>query len=134
MDEPVFINSRAEMEQILREEVLGYLGLAGESQPYVVPLNYAYTPGRILFHCALSGQKLETIRRNPRVCFTVGRQIGDNLTVTVGYTFLYLSDVIRPGDQIDRTVNFQTNDRPGVLFKETDFWLQGINVGLQWRF
>jgi len=77
MDEPVFIESRAEMEQILREEVLGYLGLAGEEQPYVVPLNYAYAAGRILFHCALTGQKLDAIRRNPRVCFTVGRQTGE---------------------------------------------------------
>ena len=77
MAEPVFIESRKEMERILQEEVLGYLGLAGEEQPYVVPLNYAYTDGRILFHCALEGQKLDSIRRNPRVCFTVGRQTGE---------------------------------------------------------
>lgn len=77
MDEPVFIDSRIEMEQILREEVLGYLGVAGEEQPYVVPLNYAYAAGKILFHCALTGQKLDAIRRNPRVCFTVGRQTGE---------------------------------------------------------
>jgi uncharacterized protein len=76
MDEPAFIDSRAEMEEILREELLGYLGLAGEEQPYVVPLNYAYAAGKILFHCALTGQKLDAIRRNPRVCFTVGRQTG----------------------------------------------------------
>ena len=77
MDEPAFIDSREEMEQILREEVLGYLGLAGEAQPYVVPLNYAYAAGKLLFHCALTGQKLDAIRRNPRVCFTVGRQTGE---------------------------------------------------------
>jgi len=77
MDEPVFIDSREEMEQILREEVLGYLGLVGDEQPYVVPLNYAYAAGKILFHCALTGQKLDAIRRNPHVCFTVGRQKGE---------------------------------------------------------
>jgi nitroimidazol reductase NimA-like FMN-containing flavoprotein (pyridoxamine 5'-phosphate oxidase superfamily) len=77
MAEPAFIESREEMEQILREEVLGYLGLAGAEQPYVVPLNYAYAAGKILFHCALTGQKLDAIRRNPRVCFTVGRQTGE---------------------------------------------------------
>ena len=77
MDEPVFIDSREEMEQILQEEVLGYLGLEGDGQPYVVPLNYAYAAGKILFHCALTGRKLDAIRRNPRVCFTVGRQIGE---------------------------------------------------------
>jgi nitroimidazol reductase NimA-like FMN-containing flavoprotein (pyridoxamine 5'-phosphate oxidase superfamily) len=77
MAEPAFIESRAEMEQILREEVLGYLGLAGNAQPYVVPLNYVYAAGKILFHCALTGQKLDAIRRNPCVCFTVGRQTGE---------------------------------------------------------
>ena len=76
MDEPIFIDSREEMEQILREEEVGYLGLADEGQPYVVPLNYAYAPGKLLFHCALTGQKLDAIRRNPHVCFTVGRQTG----------------------------------------------------------
>jgi uncharacterized protein len=76
MDDPVFLDSRVEMEQLLREEVLGYLGLAGD-QPYVVPLNYSYADGKLLFHCALTGQKLDAIRENPRVCFTVGRQTGE---------------------------------------------------------
>jgi hypothetical protein len=77
MEEPGFIDSREEIERILREEAVGYLGLAGDGQPYVVPLNYAYAAGKILFHCALTGQKLDAIRRNPHVCFTVGRQTGD---------------------------------------------------------
>jgi nitroimidazol reductase NimA-like FMN-containing flavoprotein (pyridoxamine 5'-phosphate oxidase superfamily) len=76
MDDPVFIESRVEMEQLLRQEVVGYLGVAGDEGPYVVPLNYAYTAGKIVFHCALTGQKLDAICRDPRVCFTVGRQTG----------------------------------------------------------
>ncbi len=76
MDEPAFVDSREEMEQILQEESVGYLGLADDGQPYVVPLNYAYRDGKIVFHCALRGRKLDAIRRNPRVCFTVGRQVG----------------------------------------------------------
>ncbi|HEX2987823.1 MAG TPA: pyridoxamine 5'-phosphate oxidase family protein [Chloroflexota bacterium] len=77
MDEQEFLDSREEMEQILREEVVGYLGLSDNGKPYVVPLNYAYMSGKIVFHCALTGQKLDAIRRNPHVCFTVGRQVGD---------------------------------------------------------
>jgi nitroimidazol reductase NimA-like FMN-containing flavoprotein (pyridoxamine 5'-phosphate oxidase superfamily) len=72
-----FTESREEMEQLLQDMTLGCLGLTGESGPYVVPLNYAYVDGRILFHCALEGQKLDAIRRNPAVCFTVARQRGD---------------------------------------------------------
>ena len=71
-----FIESRAEMEKILREETLGYLGLSMDGMPYVVPLNYGYVKGKILFHCALTGKKLDYLRANPQVCFTVGRQAG----------------------------------------------------------
>ncbi|MHB1005390.1 MAG: pyridoxamine 5'-phosphate oxidase family protein [Chloroflexota bacterium] len=77
MKQEEFVDSREEMEQILGEEELGYLGLSEDGQPYVVPVNFAYTAGKIVFHCALSGQKLDAIRRNPQVCFTVSRQLGN---------------------------------------------------------
>ena len=64
------------MEQLLTEERDGYLGLSAGGQPYVVPLTYGYVGGRILFHGAPAGRKLDWIRANPRVCFTVARQFG----------------------------------------------------------
>jgi hypothetical protein len=70
----------------------------------------------------------------PEVGVNLGYQITHNLTATVGYNFLWVSNVVRPGDQIDRTVTFLTNDRPGVLFHTSDFWAQGINFGLQFRY
>jgi nitroimidazol reductase NimA-like FMN-containing flavoprotein (pyridoxamine 5'-phosphate oxidase superfamily) len=76
MSSKEFIESRDEMETLLREEVVGYLGLSMGGQPYVVPLNYAYLEGKIYFHCALTGLKLDHIRANPQVCFTVARQLG----------------------------------------------------------
>ena len=71
------INSREEMEEILRKETMGFLGLCMDRIPYVVPLTYAYVEGRILFHCALKGKKLDYIMANPQVCFTVGKQFGE---------------------------------------------------------
>jgi len=71
-----FIESHEEMERILREETLGYLGLSMDGMPYIVPLNYGYVEGKILFHCALTGKKLDYLKANPHVCFTVGRQSG----------------------------------------------------------
>ena len=38
--------------------------------------NYVYAQGAILFHCALEGKKLDEIRANPQVCFTVGHMTG----------------------------------------------------------
>ena len=72
-----YIESRETIEEILSDEAIGYLGLSSDGQPYVVPLNYHYSDGRILFHCALTGRKLDCIRANPQVCFSVGRQTGD---------------------------------------------------------
>lgn len=64
------------MEAILREEMVGHLGLAVGGEVYVVPINYTYSEGRVLFHCALTGRKLDMIRANPRVCFEVSRMQG----------------------------------------------------------
>ena len=76
MEEQEFIESREEMEKLLREEDIGYLGLSLDGYPYVVPLNYHYDNGRIVFHCGLKGKKLDYLKTNPRVCYTVGRQLG----------------------------------------------------------
>jgi len=76
MEEQEFIESREEMEKMLREEDIGYLGLSLDGKPYVVPLNYDYVDGKILFHCALKGKKLDYLKANPEVCFAVGRQPG----------------------------------------------------------
>jgi nitroimidazol reductase NimA-like FMN-containing flavoprotein (pyridoxamine 5'-phosphate oxidase superfamily) len=39
MQEQGFIESREEMEELLRQEEIGYLGLSMEGKAYVVPLN-----------------------------------------------------------------------------------------------
>ena len=77
MAEPVFIESKTEMEDLLRQELWGNLGVCtADGQPYVVPMNHAYVGGKLLFHCALDGKKLDCIRANPTVCYTVARQEG----------------------------------------------------------
>ena len=47
MEEQGFLESRYEMERLLQEEKVGYLGLSLDEKPYVVPLNYHYSEGRI---------------------------------------------------------------------------------------
>ena len=43
-----------------------------EGQPYGVPVNYVYDGEKtIYFHCAREGHKLDNLRSNPRVCFTI---------------------------------------------------------------
>ena len=66
-----WIEDKTTLEEILREEFVGWLGLCGPDGPYGVPLSYAYSNGKILFHCSPVGMKLDCIRENPRVCFAV---------------------------------------------------------------
>jgi nitroimidazol reductase NimA-like FMN-containing flavoprotein (pyridoxamine 5'-phosphate oxidase superfamily) len=76
MEEQEFIESRDEMERLLREERIGYLGLALNGKPYVGPLNYRHAGGKIWFHCGFKGKKLDYLKGNPDVCFVVVRQAG----------------------------------------------------------
>jgi hypothetical protein len=82
----------------------------------------------------------------PEVGINLGYQVTEHMRAFVGYSFLYWNDVTRPGDAIDRTVNptqipsnlgsgpLSGPARPTVVFKETEFWAQGINLGLEFRF
>jgi hypothetical protein len=70
-----------------------------------------------------------------RYCLT------QNLEVSFGYTVIYFSDVVRPADQIDLRVDpRQITDPdnasaiPAFDFVTSDFWLQGINAGLEYKF
>lgn len=61
-----------EITAILNEELIGHLALAKNDQPYVVPLNFVYREGQILFHCRISGRKVDYIASNGLACFQVG--------------------------------------------------------------
>lgn len=61
-----------ESEQILREARTAMLGLSGDDgYPYVVPVNYAYVDGKIYFHGAKTGHKIDAIMRNDKVSLCV---------------------------------------------------------------
>ena len=70
------LDDKAQMEAILHSEAVGHLAMAADGEVYLVPINYTYHEGRILFHCALKGRKLDMIRAQPNVCFEVSRQDG----------------------------------------------------------
>jgi hypothetical protein len=85
----------------------------------------------------------------PELALAVGYSLTENVRVSVGYNFLYWSDVVRPGEQIDRGVDLtQINHftplppgttpvsppRPAPLFRSTDFWAQGLTFSLEFSF
>lgn len=65
-----WITDRAEMEAILRDCPVGSLATVGpDGAPYVVTVNYVYHDGKIYFHGALAGKKMDNIAHDPRVSF-----------------------------------------------------------------
>jgi uncharacterized protein len=64
--------SEAETIEILQACTSGVLALSGDNDyPYTVPLSYAYKDGKLFFHFAKDGHKLDSIARNNRVSFCV---------------------------------------------------------------
>jgi hypothetical protein len=58
--------------ELLRSAEYGVLSTVGETgQPYGVPLSYVYLDEAIYFHSAKIGHKLDNIKHNNRICFTV---------------------------------------------------------------
>ena len=66
--------SEEECIRILQEEKRGILSMHGEDgYPYGIPMNHWYNPenGKLYFHCAKTGHKLDAIRKNDKVSYCV---------------------------------------------------------------
>ena len=74
----------------------------------------------------------------------LGYQVDRNFSVFVGYTLLYVTNVVRPGDVIDFTVNSTRVPtslipatgpaQPAFSFRDSDFWAQGFSIGAEVRY
>lgn len=83
--------SHEEAVRIMEEGAYGVLGTAGtDGWPYAVPLSYAWIDGRIVFHCAPEGHKMDALRADARVSFTV---VGFNEVRPEDYTNVYTSAI-----------------------------------------
>jgi uncharacterized protein len=72
---PPEINNE-ECENIINGTYHGVLSFSYESEPYAVPMNHAYEDGRFFFHCAIGGEKIDYIQRNPSVVYTIMKYYG----------------------------------------------------------
>lgn len=82
----------------------------------------------------------------PDVQARVGYRVTDWLMVTAGYQFLYMTNVARPGDLVDRRLNSaripssQTFGAAAPVARELpaydsrDFWMHGFSAGLMLTF
>jgi hypothetical protein len=81
----------------------------------------------------------------PELGLNFGYQLTPCVQFKFGYTFLFWSSVARPGQQIDRRVNGNNvatdanfggtggPATPGFNFVHSNYWAQGLNIGLEFR-
>ena len=77
--------------EILENGTSGVLALSGDGgYPYAVPMSYVYNDGKIYFHCAKAGHKIDAIRSCDKASFCVTGQ--DNV-VPGEYTTYFRSAI-----------------------------------------
>mgnify|MGYP001783744834 CR=1 FL=1 len=84
--------TQAQCQAILEQGSCGVLALSGDGgYPYAVPLSYLYHQGKLYFHCAKSGHKLDALRREPKASFCV---VAQDQVAPLEYTTLYRSVIV----------------------------------------
>jgi len=81
----------------------------------------------------------------PEAQVKLGYDILPGWRAFVGYDLLYWTQVVRPGNQIDRNLNLTQSPifgsgtlagpaQPAALFNRSDFWAQGLTFGFQFSY
>lgn len=114
--------------ELLNASPVGRLGTVGrDGWPMIKPLNFAWHEGRIYFHCALEGEKLDDIRYDERVCFEADLPIAYVKGIPENpcrAEYLYRSVIIRgrarlvtePAEKVLALDTLMRKYEPGVIF------------------
>ena len=125
-------------------KVLGKVSIGNLNQTVTVHGETVTTPsggpaatgtGGLLARPSNSG----TFERNefiyvPEASVNLSRRLNEHLDVSLGYTFIYWSSILLAADQVDMSVNPNGGTSPAFTFNDTDFWVQGVNVGLEFHY
>lgn len=87
--------SKQDTEKLLESCRICRMALNDRPQPYIIPLDYVYVKGKIYFHFANYGRKVELFRRDPHVSVEVDRfnnDITEYESVTLMGTLAVVTD------------------------------------------
>lgn len=100
--------------------------------------------GMLALSSNIGEQRKDQFAFLPEAGINIGYDITSRLRVSGGYTLMYISNVVRPGDLIDRAIDENllpdwpgqppaSSVRPLPRFESSNVWVQGINLGLQYK-
>lgn len=115
------------------------LGINGQSS-VAFPPPAVQSGGFLALESNISSREANRFAVMPNCGVKLGWNATENLRFFVGYEFLYLSNVIRVGEQVDPRINRNLipgatsvsgsqPQQPAVLFRTNDFWAHGVNFG-----
>ncbi len=118
-------------------------GLTTPTPPGTIVPDPSEAGGLLALRSNIGSYSQDELSVMPELGLTVGFALTQRLRLTAGYTFLYWSNVVRPGDQIDPVLDTTQIPRfngisttailPRFVFHSTDLWAQGINLGADYR-
>lgn len=106
----------------------------------------AATPGGLVATAVNIGEHTgDRFALAPELNVNLGFYLSPCVRLYMGYTFLYVSDTLRPGEQVATAVTpglvptslqFSSilGPRPVATFPHTDYWAQGVNFGVAIRY
>lgn len=80
---------------------------------------------------------------SPEANFKLAYAVTCDLSISVGYTFIYWNKMALAGDQLDRNINATqlsggglvgASATPAFTFHDTDYWVQTLDIGVNWRY
>jgi nitroimidazol reductase NimA-like FMN-containing flavoprotein (pyridoxamine 5'-phosphate oxidase superfamily) len=115
----------AEIEQLLKHQLVGRIGCHADGLTYVVPISYAYD-GECIYARTFEGMKVNMMRKNPEVCFEVEdtKKFSNWRTVVAWGSFEELPE----GSQREVAVKVLEARKLPVLSSET------MHLGTFWPF
>lgn len=118
-------------------------GVSQISDPSSIPTDQTHDSGFLALDSNSGEYSQNEFSIVPEFGVNLGYQMTDHLRFLVGYTGIYWSNVVRPGHHIDRDVNpnllppvgtsVAGTNRPRFAFDTTDYWIQGISLGGEYR-
>ncbi len=138
---PLFLKAQGRVGLGYNQELLG---IAGSTQVTDASGNVTTAANRaLLVQPSNAGSFHNNVfAAEPEVHLTAAYDITKNIRVGAGYDLIYLTNVLRPGQQVDPTINIQALQpfdqvgpaRPGVFLNQSTFWAQGVNFTLEFSF
>lgn len=105
----------AECEDLLSRATFGRLGCSHGGQPYIVPISIYFDPrDRCLYAFSTLGQKIEWMRKNPKVCVELDEVADQTRWTTVVVVGRY--------DELDGPEQQRERQRALDLFKDHPRW------------